>query len=348
MWKFLRRLLFWLDAERAHGVAVAWLRLRSRWLRLRPRRPRPTALTALGQSFANPLGLAAGFDKGYVVPEALFELGFGFVEIGTITPRPQLGNEKPRLFRLPQHQALINRMGFNNPGADAVAARMARVRHRAGPVWLNIGKNKDTPAADAADDYVRALRTLYPHGDAFVINVSSPNTPGLRDLQAEAALRPLLTAITGAAAELGGARPLLLKIAPDLADDALPGIVELAVELGLSGLIATNTTIARPVTHPLSGEAGGFSGPALRPRATEVLQQLSAAAKGRLLLVGVGGVGSAADVREKLTAGATLVQLYTSLIYGGPAHVKNILHELSQAAPTSADLRASAPPSAAP
>jgi dihydroorotate dehydrogenase len=313
---------------------MLWLELSSAWRRRfakQPKRPRwseRARVEAFGLRFPNRIGLAAGFDKGDVVPEALFALGFGFVEIGTVTPRPQAGNPKPRIFRLTEHHALVNRMGFNNPGADAVAARLAKVRHRAGPIWLNIGKNKDTPNEDAASDYVRALQTLYPFADAFVINISSPNTPGLRDLQAEDKLGPLLAATiqeARACAERFSvpARPVLLKLSPDLADDALPRIARLAEASGLSGLIATNTTLARPVEHANARESGGFSGPALRARASDVVKSLHTATA--LPIVGVGGVQTKADVEEKIAAGATLVEIYTGFIYGGPGTVKRLL-----------------------
>ncbi len=331
--------VFWLPAETAHRLGMLWLELVAGWLRRRPPKrpaiaPRPAlAVQALGMSFAHPVGLAAGLDKGDVVPEALFRLGFAFVEIGTVTPRPQAGNPKPRLFRLPRHEALINRMGFNNPGMEVVALRLARVRHRAGPIWINIGKNKDTPNDDAENDYTAALRTLYVHGDAFVVNVSSPNTPGLRDLQSEEKLAPLLAAVVGAgkdeAARRGVAeRPILLKLSPDVADEALPGIVAVAAQARVAGLIATNTTLARPVDDPRCQEPGGFSGPALMVRSTEVLTRLRALAGSRLTLVGVGGVSTADDVRRKQAAGATLVEIYTSFIYGGPGHPRRLVSGL--------------------
>lgn len=279
--------------------------------------PERDPITLWGQRYANRFGIAAGFDKGDVVAKALFALGFGFVEIGTITPRPQPGNPRPRLFRLKAHQALVNRMGFNNLGAQVVAQRLAKLGKLAGPVWINLGKNKDTPNERAADDYVAALRVLQPHGDVFVVNVSSPNTPGLRDLQAEDALRPLLTRVV---AEAKG-KPVLLKLAPDLADNALPGLVKLAREVGLSGLIATNTTIARPVP---SNEAGGLSGAPLRARANDVMKLLHQT-DDTLVLVGVGGVMNAEDFAERRAAGATLVQGYTGFIYGGPGWVRRVL-----------------------
>ena len=335
MWPLLRALLFLLPAETAHGLGMWWLEIISAWRRRfaqAPRRPTwsrmPDSIEAFGLRFQNRIGLAAGFDKGDVVPEALFGLGFGFVEIGTVTPRPQAGNPRPRLFRISEHHALINRMGFNNPGADAVAKKLARVRHRAGPIWLNIGKNKDTPNDDAASDYVATLQTLYAYADAFVVNISSPNTPGLRDLQSEDKLGPLLRATIAegktCAARLGIApRPVLLKLSPDLADDALPGVAKIAEQVGLSGLIATNTTLARPVEHPVCKEQGGFSGAPLRTRATDVLQRLHAATK--LPLVGVGGIETRVDVAEKLAAGASLVEVYTGFIYGGPGTVKRLI-----------------------
>lgn len=341
MWTLLRPILFLFQAETAHHLATAWLRLVSFFWRVRGLTPQPIErrpVDALGLRFANPVGLAAGFDKGVVVPEALFGMGFGFIEIGTVTPRPQAGNPRPRLFRLAGHGAIINRMGFNNPGVSAVAARLAKVKRRGGPIWLNIGKNKDTPNERAADDYIACIHGLYAYADAFVVNISSPNTPGLRDLQAEEVLEPLLAATLAArddaASRHGGKRvPVLLKLSPDLADAALPGIFAVAQRVGLAGLIATNTTLARPVADPKNVEAGGFSGPALRQRATAVLRQLAEAnarlpAAERLLLVGVGGITTAADANEKLTHGATLVEVYTSLIYGGPSHIRRLLRAL--------------------
>jgi len=332
MWRYLKVFVFLLPAETAHRLAMVWLELVAFVWRRKKRAPKVPGkgVEVLGLRFPNPIGLAAGLDKGDVVPEAFFAMGFGFVEIGTITPRPQAGNPRPRLFRLAAHGALINRMGFNNPGMQVVAERLTRVKHRPGPIWLNVGKNKDTPNDDAANDYTAAVRTLYPLADAFVINVSSPNTPGLRDLQAEDKLGPLLRATVeagrDAAARRGVAeRPILLKLSPDLADASLGMIVELAIASGIKGLIATNTTLARPVDDPLTAEAGGFSGPQLLPRSTEVLRQLAQAAHGRLALVGVGGVSTAEDAQAKIAAGAQLVEVYSSLIYGGPGHIKRLL-----------------------
>ena len=315
MWAILRAVLFLLPAETAHHLAIAALKVWARFAR--PRIPECDPITLWGQRYANRFGIAAGFDKGDVVANALFALGFGFVEIGTITPRPQPGNPRPRLFRLKAHRALVNRMGFNNAGAQAVAARLAKLGVRAGPIWINLGKNKDTPNERAADDYVAALRLLQPHGDVFVVNVSSPNTPGLRDLQTEEALRPLLTRVV---AEAKG-KPVLLKLAPDLADSDFSRLAGLARELGLAGLIATNTTLARPVP---SYEVGGLSGAPLRERANDVVKLLHRQDPA-LLLVGVGGVMSAIDFVERRAAGATLVQGYTGFIYGGPNWVRKIL-----------------------
>jgi len=315
MWSILRAVLFLLPAETAHHLAMAGLKLWARFARARI--PERDPITLWGQRYANRFGIAAGFDKGDVVAKALFGLGFGFVEIGTITPRPQPGNPRPRLFRLKAAGGLVNRMGFNNLGAEAVAAKLRKLGPRPGPVWINIGKNKDTPNERAVDDYVIAMRVLQPHGDVFVVNVSSPNTPGLRDLQAESALRPLLTQVL---VEAKG-KPVLLKLAPDLADDALPGLVKLAREVGLAGLVATNTTIARPVP---SSEAGGLSGAPLRARANDVMKILHRE-DDQLVLVGVGGVMNAEDFAERRAAGATLVQGYTGFIYGGPGWVKKVL-----------------------
>jgi dihydroorotate dehydrogenase len=302
--------------------------------------PRDPALRvrALGLDLASPLGLAAGFDKEAAHVDALSALGFGFVEIGTITADPQPGNERPRMFRLPDDRALVNRMGFNNAGAVAAAARLARERDPGVVVGVNIGKTK--AATDAAADYRTSATLLAPHADYLVINVSSPNTPGLRDLQAVEQLEPLIAAtregIAAAAASAGRplAVPLLVKIAPDLADADVDAVADLAVRTRLDGLIATNTTISRaglksaaPVVA--AAGAGGLSGAPLRERSLEVLVRLRARVGEEMVLISVGGIESAADAHARLTAGATLVQAYTAFVYGGPRWPSKVGRELA-------------------
>ncbi|GAA4360987.1 quinone-dependent dihydroorotate dehydrogenase [Actinomadura sp. NPDC048032] len=297
-----------------------------------PRDP-ALAVRAFGLDFPSPLGLAAGFDKDAVAYAALGAFGFGHVEIGTVTGRPQPGNPRPRLFRLVQDRAVVNRMGFNNAGSEAAARRLA---HRAPGtvVGANIGKTKAVPEASAAADYVASTERLAPHADYLVVNVSSPNTPGLRNLQAVEHLRPLLTAVREAADRSCDRRvPLLVKIAPDLADDDVDAVADLALELGLDGIIATNTTIARDalLSPPaLAKETGGLSGAPLRERSLEVLRRLRSRTGGRLALVSVGGVETADDVWERVRAGATLVQGYTGMIYGGPLWAHRVNRDLSR------------------
>ncbi|WP_151089278.1 quinone-dependent dihydroorotate dehydrogenase [Hymenobacter baengnokdamensis] len=342
MYKSLvKPLLFKLDAERAHHLVFDNLKraarlpgtaalLRSLYHYHHPSLER----RVFGLSFPNPVGLAAGFDKNAVLTDELATLGFGFVEIGTVTPRPQPGNPQPRLFRLPQDEALINRMGFNNDGAAAVAARLRlRTNHRL-IIGGNIGKNKDTPNERAGDDYVAAFEALAEVVDYFVVNVSSPNTPGLRELQDKKPLISLLQQVQEQNLRRAVPRPLLLKIAPDLSDAQLDDILEIARETRLSGLVATNTTISRtglstPARQVDTLGAGGLSGRPLRQRATEVIAYLHRRSQGTLPIIGAGGIHSAADALEKLAAGATLVQLYTGFIYEGPALVSRINRQLA-------------------
>jgi dihydroorotate dehydrogenase len=299
---------------------------------LAPRDP-GLAVHALGLGFPSPLGLAAGFDKDAVAYEALGAFGFGHVEVGTVTGRPQPGNPRPRLFRLPLDRALINRMGFNNEGS-AAAARRLRGRRAGTIVGVNIGKTKVVPEASAAADYVSSTERLAPYADYLVVNVSSPNTPGLRDLQAVEHLRPLLTAVREAADRVSPRRvPLLVKIAPDLADDDVDAVADLALDLGLDGIIATNTTVGRDalLSPPaLVKETGGLSGAPLKERSLEVLRRLRARTGGRLTLVSVGGVETADDVWERIRAGASLVQGYTGMIYGGPLWAHRVNRALSR------------------
>ncbi|AIZ63075.1 dihydroorotate dehydrogenase [Hymenobacter sp. DG25B] len=331
----LKPLFFQLDAERAHHLVFDNLKrmarvpggqalLRGLYDYQNPGLEREV----FGLKFRNPVGLAAGFDKNAELTDELAALGFGFVEIGTVTPRPQPGNPQPRLFRLPQDEALVNRMGFNNAGAAAAAERL---RHRRSDMIIggNIGKNKDTPNEQAAQDYVACVEALHEVVDYFVVNVSSPNTPNLRQLQEREPLIQLLQQVQERNQALPKPRPLLLKIAPDLTDTQLDDILLIARETNLSGLVATNTTISREglrtsPEHVASLGAGGLSGRPLRQRATEVIRYLHRHSDGALPIIGVGGIHSPQDAREKLAAGAVLVQLYTGFIYEGPAIVKRI------------------------
>jgi len=337
---FFQGVLRFLPSEWVHHVALAGLRwfmalfsgLSRAVLRTSDRR---LAVDALGLHFAHPVGLAAGFDKNATAYEALAALGFGFVEVGTVTGQAQPGNPKPRLFRLPADRALINRMGFNNLGASVVATHLTQ--KRSVPIGVNIGKTKIVSEQDAASDYVHSTRLLGPLADYLVVNVSSPNTPGLRNLQTVELLRPLLAAVK---AELGtgsgtGRRPLLVKIAPDLNDADIDAIADLALELELDGIIATNTTISRAGLKSSAAQveacgAGGLSGAILKARSLEVLSRLYARVGTRLTLISVGGIETAEDAWARLAAGATLVQLYTGFVYGGPLVVWSLQRGLSR------------------
>ena len=343
MYKSLAKpLLFQLDPERAHHLVFGGLR---RAVQLPGGRAALRALydyqhpslerEVFGLKFANPVGLAAGLDKNALLTDELAALGFGFVEIGTVTPRPQPGNPAPRLFRLPSDAALLNRMGFNNDGAAVVAERLRRRRDRGVLIGGNIGKNKDTPNEHAAADYVAAFEILAEVVDYFVVNVSSPNTPGLRELQDKEPLIKLLQQVQARNLARAVPRPLLLKIAPDLSDAQLDDILLIARETQLSGLVATNTTIARPASLRTPAAtvaaygAGGLSGQPLRARATEVIRYLHRRSGGELPIIGAGGIHSAQDAQEKLAAGAVLVQLYTGFVYEGPGLVRQINQALA-------------------
>ncbi|MFF4213616.1 quinone-dependent dihydroorotate dehydrogenase [Streptomyces sp. NPDC001796] len=334
MYKLFFRLVFQrMDPEQAHYLAFRWIRLAARIPVLRTFLAAALAplykelrTEAFGLRMHGPFGLAAGFDKNAVAIDGMSMLGFDHVEIGTVTGEAQPGNPKKRLFRLVQDRALINRMGFNNEGSLAVAARLAtRTPAFKTVVGVNIGKTKVVPEAEAAKDYVKSTERLAPYADYLVVNVSSPNTPGLRNLQATEALRPLLTAVREAADRTVRARrvPLLVKIAPDLADEDIDAVADLAVELGLDGIIATNTTIAREGlglrSQPsLVKETGGLSGAPLKTRSLEVLRRLYARVGDRITLVGVGGIENAEDAWQRILAGATLVQGYSAFVYEGP------------------------------
>ena len=328
LYRLARPALQRLPAELAHGLTVQALKhdLVGRRAAVQDAVLR---VTFRGLEFPNPLGLAAGFDKNAEVADAMLGQGFGFVEVGTVTPRPQTGNAKPRLFRLPEDAAVINRLGFNNRGLAAAATNLRR-RKRRGIVGVNIGANRD--ADDRIADYVAGLNALGAYADYLVINVSSPNTPGLRELQGRAALEALFDRLYEARDGAGLAVPIALKIAPDLSPAEIAEIAEFSLARGLDGLIVGNTTVGRPagLTSRHRTETGGLSGRPLFQLSTEVLRQFYRRTAGRIPLVGVGGVASAADAYAKIRAGASLVQLYTALIYHGPGLVARINRELAE------------------
>lgn len=318
-----------LPPETAHGLAGVVLRRRLMPHRRAKADPRLTQ-TLFGIEFKNPVGIAAGFDKNAEFVDALIGLGFGFVEIGTVTPKPQDGNKRPRLFRLTEDRALINRMGFNNHGMADIGRRLAARRGRAGIVGANIGKNRTQK--DAAADYESGARALGPYCDYLVINVSSPNTPGLRDLQEKSLLSDLIAKVAGALKDVTPIRqpPILLKIAPDLTEQGEVDIAALALEGTLAGLIVSNTTVNRPpgLQSPLAGEAGGLSGAPLAQIATEQVRRMYHRCYGRVPIIGVGGVFSADDAYAKIRAGASLVQLYTGFVFEGPGIARSIVKGL--------------------
>lgn len=341
MYKFFRPLLFLVDPERIHTVVVGVLRFFSALpgfsnamrtaYRVDDRR---LEKKLFGLTFSNPVGLAAGFDKDAKLIDELSSLGFGFIEIGTLTPEPQPGNDKPRLFRLPKDQALINRMGFNNHG---VKAAVSRLKNRTSPVVVggNIGKNKTTPNEIAHEDYVTCFNALYDYVDYFVVNVSSPNTPGLRALQEKAPLEQLLKTVKGLSLGKPVAKPVLLKIAPDLSEGELDDIVSILQSTGVDGVIATNTTVSRDGLNTPEEEvkalgAGGLSGKPLAARSTSVIRYLRSRLGAGFPIIGVGGIMNPDDALEKLQAGADLVQIYTGFIYEGPALVKRINKRILQ------------------
>jgi dihydroorotate dehydrogenase len=334
MYGLLRPLLFALDPEAAHHLTFAALEA-GYALGVVGQRAPAAPCRVMGLEFPNPVGLAAGLDKNGEHIDAVAALGFGFVEIGTVTPRAQPGNPHPRLFRLPAAEAIINRMGFNNEGVNAVLANVKRARWR-GVLGINIGKNFDTPMERAADDYLACLRKVYLHASYVAVNISSPNTPGLRSLQNSAELRALLGALKKEQAALadrhGRYVPLAVKIAPDLAPEQVDEIAHLLVRQRMDAVIATNTTVSRAGTDGIAhaGEAGGLSGAPLREPSTRVIRRLAKALDGALPIVGVGGIMSAEDAREKIAAGASLVQVYTGLVYRGPGLVAEIAGALAE------------------
>jgi dihydroorotate dehydrogenase len=335
----IKPLFFLFPAERAHYTAMSLLRTACRIPGISAlmsslfQKKSPTLKRQLfGLTFENPVGLAAGFDKDARWVDELSTLGFGFIEIGTLTPKAQPGNEKPRLFRLPKDEALINRMGFNNGGAAAAADRLKKRKSRV-IVGGNIGKNKLTPNEEAVSDYLACFETLYAYVDYFAVNVSSPNTPGLRALQEKEPLLHLLNSLQQANQRKTKRKPILLKIAPDLTDDQLNDIIDIVRESKIDGVIATNTTISRESLSTAAGEVeaigmGGLSGKPLTKRSTEVIRYLKTKSNNAFPVIGVGGIHTAEDAIEKLEAGADLVQVYTGFIYEGPAIVKNICSAL--------------------
>ncbi|WP_411274895.1 quinone-dependent dihydroorotate dehydrogenase [Daejeonella sp.] len=335
MYQLIKPLLFKFDPENIHHFVTGGLRRASRIWGVKPFLKNAFQLDdkrlereVLGLKFKNPLGLAAGFDKNADFIEDLAGFGFGFIEIGTVTPLPQPGNEKPRMFRLPDDEALINRMGFNNQGVDVVAHRLRALDRKGLIIGGNIGKNKQTPNEDALGDYIKCFDQLFDVVDYFVVNVSSPNTPGLRELQEKEPLKNILNSLQHRNRKNDISRPILLKIAPDLSDSQLDNIIEIIKETNIAGVIATNTTISREgllSPESLSKETGGLSGKPLRKRSTEVIRYLSEKSGKAFTIIGVGGIHSPEDAIEKLNAGATLIQIYTGFVYEGPGLVKRIL-----------------------
>ncbi|MGZ5577447.1 MAG: quinone-dependent dihydroorotate dehydrogenase [Methylobacter sp.] len=335
LYPLLRPLLFSLDPETAHEVTLKLLNTAyvSGLSKLVYPEIGPKPVKVMGLDFKNPVGLAAGLDKNGDYINALAALGFGFVEIGTVTPRPQPGNPKPRLFRLPEHQAIINRMGFNNLGIDHLLDQVKQSAY-SGILGINIGKNFDTPIENAADDYLIALRKAYTSASYITINISSPNTKNLRQLQQGDEIKALISALKEEQLKLqrehGKYVPLVLKIAPDLTGDEITHIARLLLEFEIDGVIATNTTIARDMIagHPHADEAGGLSGAPVKEKSTLVVRGLAAELNGRIPVIAAGGILSADDAQEKLAAGASLVQIYSGLIYRGPQLIADIVKSL--------------------
>jgi dihydroorotate dehydrogenase len=338
LYKLAQKALFAADPELAHELALHSLRLghtlgATRWLCRRPAQP----VYCMGLEFPNAVGLAAGLDKNADYFDALGDLGFGFIEVGTVTPRPQPGNPRPRIFRVPQAHALINRLGFNNLGVDHLLGRVRNRRFK-GILGINIGKNFDTPVERAAGDYIHCLEKIYPHADYVTINISSPNTKNLRELQAKSALGPLLQSLAQRrerlADQYGRRVPIALKVAPDLEAEAICDIARMVIEHRMDAIIATNTTVSRSGVEGLmhAREEGGLSGAPLKPLANEVLAAFHRQLGGEIALIGVGGISCGQDAVDKLQLGANLVQMYTGLIYQGPQLVRDCLSAISQLA----------------
>ncbi len=334
MYRYIKHLLFKFDPEDIHHFVTASLAFANRFNFVRKVidksfgfQHRGLEREVMGLKFKNPVGLAAGFDKNAAYINEFSGLGFGFIEIGTVTPLPQPGNDKPRMFRLPADEALINRMGFNNQGVDVVAARLKGINKDGLIIGGNIGKNRLTPNEDAVSDYIKCFDRLFDLVDYFVVNVSSPNTPGLRELQEKEPLKNILNTLQLRNRKNEFSRPILLKIAPDLTNSQLDDIVEIVQETKIAGVVASNTTISREVlksAEALTSQAGGLSGKPLTQRSTEVIRYLSEKSKKSFVIIGVGGIHSPEDAVEKLEAGASLIQLYTGFVYEGPGLVKRI------------------------
>ncbi len=338
MYSVLRPLLFRLNAETAHHVTLRGLAALTRTVRTAPAAQHP--LRVMGLMFPNPVGLAAGLDKNGAYIDALAALGFGFIEVGTVTPRPQPGNPRPRLFRIPRAGAIVNRMGFNNDGVERLVANVARARYR-GVLGINIGKNFDTPLERAADDYLLCLRRVYPYAGYITVNISSPNTRDLRQLQDATRLDGLLDVLKTAQRELaqhhGRYVPLAVKVAPDLDAAQIAAIAQMLIRHEIDGVIATNTTVARDGVAglPHGDETGGLSGAPLRGAATAVVRRLGDALAGQIPIIGVGGIANGTDAAEKIAAGASLVQLYTGLVYRGPRLVQECIDAVATVRPAS-------------
>ncbi|MBW7840371.1 MAG: quinone-dependent dihydroorotate dehydrogenase [Chitinophagaceae bacterium] len=341
MYRIIRNLLFLFDAEKIHRFTMAILKFAAsstyvkKWFLLMTG-PEDKPVKCFGLTFKNPVGLAAGFDKNAEYLKAMEMLGFGFVEIGTVTPLPQPGNKKPRLFRLPKDKALINRMGFNNDGAVKIAKRLSQFRKQQTTILVggNIGKNKITPNEDAWKDYEKCFLTLFDVVDYFVVNVSSPNTPGLRDLQQKDSLRKILTHLQSLNKAKIIPKPILLKIAPDLNEEDLNDIIDLAMEINLDGIVATNTTISREglstdTEKVAAMGAGGLSGAPVFRRSTELLYKISERTGGQIQIIGSGGIMAAQDAFVKSKAGASLVQIYTGFIYAGPSLIRKCVKAIN-------------------
>ena len=337
MYGLARPFLFGMDAERAHTLTLDALEVayRSGLNPLLARKPNPLPTKAFGLTFPNPVGLAAGLDKNGAHIDALMALGFGFVEVGTVTPKPQAGNPKPRMFRLPAHQAVINRLGFNNEGLEALVRNVERAQRRGGLLGINIGKNKDTPNEAAEGDYMYCLSRVYPLADYVTVNISSPNTAGLRELQEEQALRRLVGTLREEQERLGakhGKRvPMLVKVAPDLSESDVDAAARVLADLEVDGVIATNTTVSRSLLiegAEHATETGGLSGRPLMGASTTILRMMRTRLPESIPLIGVGGILSGADAATKQAAGATLVQVYTGLVYRGPGLVRECVEAL--------------------
>lgn len=334
-YELARRFMFSRDAEWSHEFALANLQrfahtpLSAMWSQQVPAKP----VEFLGLTFKNPVGLAAGLDKDAQCIDAFAQMGFGFIEVGTVTPRPQVGNDKPRIFRLPQSNAIINRMGFNNKGVDNLVENVKNAKY-SGILGINIGKNKDTPNEQGVDDYVHCMRKVFTHASYITVNISSPNTPGLRDLQYGEALDSLLANLKNEQLTLSAKHhknvPMLVKVAPDLDDVQVEQVTQSLMKNQIDGVIATNTTLDRTLVagQPHADEAGGLSGRPVREKSTQVISKIQQISAGKLPIIGVGGIDDAQSAKEKLQAGASLVQVYSGFIYQGPPLIKSILSGL--------------------